>query len=206
MLFAVCVVLFMGTRIANADSLSIAGGLDISGTAGSQVFTFTNPFVTGSNPADIPIIGTLATLSSATLVSATGTQFMPSSGTFSVNPACDAVGCISGDVDWLSIVYGGTAGAFSMRLDLSNIGGTPGTDAAINDFLSTGQGSGVLTLNFTAGDFTSVSQLLGYGTPLTGGSFSASLTTPEPATLGLLGVGLLGLGLIGLSRRKRSEA
>lgn len=206
LLCAVCIVLFIGTRVAKADDLSISGALSISGTPGSQVFQFSNASVLATTPSPDDALNTLVSFSNAILISATGTQFSPTSGTFSVNSSgCASAGCMSGTVDWLSIAYNGTPSSFTMNVGLTGITGTTGTSSIIDNFLNSGTGNGLLTFQFTAPSLTSVNGLVLNGTPIST-TFSATLTTPEPATLGLLGVGLLGLGLIGLSRKKRSEA
>jgi hypothetical protein len=94
LLFAVCVVLFMGTRVAKADDLSIGGSLTITPVGATQVFTFGNPTavtVQNTTPFGDSALGAPVTIDQATLVSATGTQFSPATGNFSLG-TCGTTG------------------------------------------------------------------------------------------------------------------
>ncbi|MDE3179184.1 MAG: PEP-CTERM sorting domain-containing protein [Acidobacteriota bacterium] len=208
---AMAAMLCFASTITKADDINIAGNINLTGqscTAGacqSQNVTFNSVSVLSTNPSPDSLVGSSVSLPNFNLGYNSGAVFTPSSGSVAINGG--AAGSLTGTINWMNLVQGGTQGTFDLTVGLSGITGTPGSSPVLQSFLSSGQASGVLTFQFTAAPgLTTVQSLVAMNDPNgINTTISGSVTTPEPASLCLFGFGLLMLAFVYRRRMQRAE-
>lgn len=207
---AVAVVMMAASVKSKADDLQINGLINFtpvgtsnctSSPSGCQDVTFGSLSVAATNPSETITSSSVSFPSFDLGWSGTAATFNPTSGPLAIS--INGSSALTGDIVWESLMASG-AGGYQLDVSLNNlIGG--GSDPILNAFALNGQGSGILTFQFTIPSMTSVQSLVDSTVALPNNSVSATLTTPEPASLCLFGTGLLGLGLL-LRRRLQAAA
>jgi hypothetical protein len=193
-----------------ADTINIGGVVNISpdstlmscaaGSTYCQDFSFSNlAVVQPVDPSsDTAIVGAVVTLPWFGLGwNGSMVTFAPPSGTVMVSYSGNS---LTGTLTWTKFLATGSGG-YQADLGLSNMMQT-GTDPIFADFASTGVGNGVLTLQFTGMPQTLTDLFQNQNNLST--SLSGTLSTPEPASMALMGGGLIALSLVARKRRKNS--
>lgn len=205
---AVAVFMVAASATSKADDIQIGGLVSFSpvansqcsgSTTGCQAVSFSNLTVLATNPSE-PVNSSTSPVSFPTfnLGYWGGATFSPSSGALSITINGQT---LTGNIAWDSLVTTGSGG-FQLDVSLSGLAGG-GTDSILDAFTSHGQGNGILTFQFLAGSgITSDQALADSIAPLPNNSVSATLSTPEPASLGLFGIGLLALAFVYRRRLK----
>lgn len=204
---AAAVFMVAASTTSKADDIQIGGLVSFSQTAntncsgsttGCQAVSFSNLTVEATNPSE-PVTSSMSPVSfpSFDLGYWGGATFSPASGALSVTINGQT---LTGNIAWDSLVATGSGG-FQLDVSLNGLTGG-GTDSILSAFASHGQGNGILTFQFTAGGITSVQALADSTAALPNNSVSATLSTPEPASLGLFGIGLLALAFVYRRRLK----
>lgn len=207
---AVAVVMMAASVKSKADDLQINGLINFtpvgtsnctSSPSGCQDVTFGNLGVAATNPSESITSSSVSFPSFDLGWSGTAATFNPTSGPLAIS--INGSSALTGDIVWENLMASGSGG-YQLDVSLNNlIGG--GSDPILNAFALNGQGSGILTFQFTIPSMTSVQSLVDSSVALPNNSVSATLTTPEPASLCLFGTGLLSLGLL-LRRRLQAAA
>lgn len=205
---AVAVFMVAASGISKADDIQIGGLVSFaptsssncaSPTTGCQSVTFSNLTVLATNPSE-SINPSTTSVSFPTFdlgFWGSAATFNPMSGALSVSINGQT---LTGNIAWENLVATGSGG-FQLDVSLNGLTGG-GTDSVLGAFAAHGQGSGILTFQFTAGSLNSDQALVDSKTGLSNNSLSATLSTPEPASLGLFGIGLLALAFVYRRRLK----
>lgn len=207
---AVAVVMMAASVKSKADDLQINGLINFtpvaasnctSSPSGCQDVTFGSLGVAATNPSESISSSSVSFPSFDLGWSGTAATFNPASGPLAIS--INGSSALTGDIVWESLMTSGSGG-YQLDVSLNNLTGG-GSDPILNAFALNGQGSGILTFQFTIPSMTSVQSLVDSSAALPNNSVSATLTTPEPASLCLFGTGLLSLGLL-LRRRLQAAA
>lgn len=206
---AIAVVMSAVSATSKADDIQIGGLVSFTPTtcagspSGCQDVTFSNLSVAATNPGEsITSSSSPVSFPSFDLGwSGSAATFNPMSGALSISINGSAP--LTGNIAFESLLATGSGG-FQLDVDLNGLTGG-GSDPILASFAANGQGGGILTFQFTSGNFNSDWALVQSTSPLTDNSISATLTTPEPASLGLFGIGLLALAFA-YRRRLKSLA
>lgn len=205
----VAFVMTAASATSKADDLQIGGLINFNPVAssdcttspsGCQAVSFGNLSVEATNPSEAVSSSSVSFPTFDLGYSGTAATFNPTSGPLSISLNGST---LTGNIGWENLVATGTGG-FQLEVSLDGLTGG-GSDPILGAFASHGQGNGLLTFQFTMQGMTSVSSLVASTVALPNNSVSATLSTPEPASLCLFGTGLLGLGLL-LRRRLQAAA
>lgn len=205
---AVAVVMAAASVTSKADSIQLAGLINFTPTAtsnctsspsGCQDVTFSGLRVLATNPSEAVSSSSVSFPTFDLGWSGSAATFNPTSGPLSIS--INGSSALTGTIAWEGLSTMGVGG-FQLNVGLNGLTGG-GSDAVLQSFAANGQGSGILTFQFTTANLTSVMSLVDSSVALPNNSVSATLTTPEPASLGLFGIGLLGLAF---AYRRRLKA
>ncbi|HEV2417775.1 MAG TPA: hypothetical protein VGX94_08230, partial [Terriglobia bacterium] len=160
---AVAVVMMAASVTSKADSIQIAGLISFtpiasssctSSSSGCQDVTFSNLSVLATDPSEA-VNSSTSPVSFPTFNlgwSGSAATFNPTSGPLSIT--INGSNVLTGDVAWEGLMATGSGG-FQLDVGLNGLTGG-GSDSVLQSFALNGQGSGILTFQFTAANLSSI--------------------------------------------------